>query len=104
MGKQRYWSGHGTKTTASASTKRVVKNEPNLDLDNEASSSSTSAGCMCAVFQLFDFHPLNNLPTHSPVSLNPPPDHHISKGSFFLNFPTKRLDFELWVCFRMIKF
>ncbi|XP_038882171.1 uncharacterized protein LOC120073400 [Benincasa hispida] len=77
MGKQRYWGGQATKKTPSVSTKRVVKN----DLDNEASSSSTSAGCMCAVFQLFDFHPLNHLPSQSSVSINPPPDDHISKGT-----------------------
>ena len=86
MGKQRYWSGHGTtKTTPSSSIKRVFKN----DLDNEASSSSssssssTSAGCMCAVFQLFDFHPLNHLSSQSSASLNQQSDHRVSKGSSF---------------------
>ncbi|KAL0548608.1 hypothetical protein IC582_013063 [Cucumis melo] len=83
MGKQRYWSGHGTKTTPSPSSiKRVFKN----DLDNEASSSSsssssTSAGCMCAVFQLFDFHPLSHLSSQSSAPLNPQSDHHVPKGT-----------------------
>jgi len=108
MGKQRYWSGHGR--TATASTK-TLKNQPN---GFDEASSSTSAGCMCAVFQLFDFHPLSHHQHHHPprstVSLNPivspppPDDDHLSKGSFFSLFIGPKSDFDIWVWFLSLIF
>ncbi|XP_023553055.1 uncharacterized protein LOC111810568 isoform X1 [Cucurbita pepo subsp. pepo] len=100
MGKQRYWSGHGR--TATASTK-TLKNQPN---GFDEASSSTSAGCMCAVFQLFDFHPLSHHQHHHPppstVSLNPivspppPDDDHLSKDQNLIlsNGSVKNLGIE----------
>ena len=42
MGKEWYWGGKSSKRSG------IV--------DGDMTTSSTSAGCMCAVFQLFDFH------------------------------------------------
>ncbi|XP_022945048.1 uncharacterized protein LOC111449407 [Cucurbita moschata] len=77
MGKQRSsTAGHGGRTAR-------ANKDPNGVLDDHE-ASSTSAGCMCAVFHLFDFHPLNQHhhppPPSRPVSLNPL-DHRISTGT-----------------------
>ncbi|CAJ2666779.1 unnamed protein product [Trifolium pratense] len=52
MGKERYWVGKSSK-------KSVIVEE------NETRTTTPPSGCMCAIFQFFDFHPF-----HFPNSIN----------------------------------
>ncbi|TKY45093.1 hypothetical protein E2542_SST31379 [Spatholobus suberectus] len=76
MGKERYWAGRSSKRGVGGSA--------------EAETQAPS-GCMCAVFQFFDFHPfhfpnINHHHHHQQTSFKPPsctPEDHttVSKGA-----------------------
>ncbi|XP_044505704.1 uncharacterized protein LOC123225663 [Mangifera indica] len=75
MGKEWHWGGSRPTT----SSKRGVAEK------NTTTSTTTSPGCMSAVFQFFDFHhfqfPLHqHQPSFKPDSFNIPEDHTILKG------------------------
>ncbi|CAN0902659.1 hypothetical protein LINGRAHAP2_LOCUS22098 [Linum grandiflorum] len=74
MGREWYWGGGGGGGTNKSSKRKSTSKKPDAAGGMAAATAAASApaGCMCAVFQLFDFH---QLPFSTP--LNHRPSFHI---------------------------
>ncbi|CAN1842529.1 hypothetical protein LINPERHAP1_LOCUS36872 [Linum perenne] len=80
MGKEWYWGGGGA-SKKKPTSKKTGKGEGMAAAT--AAAAAAPAGCMCAVFQLFDFHqlPFSTALNHRPSFHVPHHPHSIPKGS-----------------------